>query len=306
MKLFRNATAAVALLVLTANLVQAETPSPAVDPSSVPALTQLVAQGKRPHFLRRDDKLKLNLWWLETQNGEPGLVYTTLDGDYLFLGYVLDSQLKPLTTDHIAEAKAVMGVGAAPSAAATPASASPAPAVAQAPGPSGKSASMLKALSSASTIELGNRNAPLAYVIVDPRCPYCHIFLDKVAPAIDAGKIRLRVLVSNALASSASDATAILGSKHPVEMLKAAFFPGGPRAARPESADEAKANQDLGMERLQVNENTRLLLDKMIGDGGGVPLIIYRSKSQGGKVGTVRGAPADVNGLVADTANIDG
>lgn len=54
---------------------------------------------------------------------------------------------------------------------------------------------LLEAVRNAAYVEIGDRTAPLAYVILDPACHACRAAMAEVRDRVDAGELQLRVLL---------------------------------------------------------------------------------------------------------------
>jgi protein-disulfide isomerase len=309
--------ACVAFLVLAASGALAQTPLRAAaatpppggpQPEAVPALASILEQGIHPRFLKHDATMGLDVWWLPASNGQPRPIYTTPDGRFLLIAMVFDgaNASVPMLTQEVAEITAVMtadGTLPAPAptdfAAAAPATSVPSPApaesdnqtaVATQPPAGDKAKEVLRLLASAPTVLLGRAGAPVVYAVVDPQCPYCERFYRTIKPAVDAGQVQLRLIVTAALHGSAPITESLLSaadySAAWTEYMNSAVLP------------QATAT---GGDMVTRTEQTRLALDRAIG-GSGVPLIIYQSKSQHAP-GFFRGVKAEqVAQIVADAA----
>jgi thiol:disulfide interchange protein DsbG len=89
------------------------------------------------------------------------------------------------------------------------------------------------------SIEIGDPQAPVVHMVADPNCVYCSQAWKHLAPAVDAGKIRLKVaLVAVLKQSSIGKNAAILQSPNPAQAFKK-NEEGYGQAARGEGGIEA-------------------------------------------------------------------
>jgi protein-disulfide isomerase len=74
----------------------------------------------------------------------------------------------------------------------------------------------LKAAEATPFFEVGSRLAPVTlWMVADPKCPYCHAAWDKLEPMVFDKKIKVRVIMINALEGSEPFAREILASPAP-------------------------------------------------------------------------------------------
>ena len=173
------------------------------DPKMVPVLAKLVSDGYKVRFMRHDDSLGLDIWFVTLPTNVPQPVYVTGDGKALIGGhaYMIKSDANPteltyLTGQHFVEATAVLandGIfpvkqadqsapsqqpaplppAQGPQASATtspvPAVVSAAPARPQEQPPRLTGAGLLTAFDGTHFIEAGKPEAPLMYAVVDPQ-----------------------------------------------------------------------------------------------------------------------------------------
>lgn len=145
------------------------------------------------------------------------------------------------------------------------------------------------------TILVGSRG-PVLTAFFDPNCTFCHQLYQQLAPALAAGKLRLRVvLVGIVKASSKPRAASILAAADPAAALAAneAHFDvrheEGGAAIRTEGVTQATAAVAANM----------ALFDKA--GTRGTPTLLYCSRSRK-QVQQVPGLPRDLNALVQDLA----
>lgn len=124
------------------------------------------------------------------QDHQSSVIYVDKDGDYLFLGTLINHQGKNITSKHQPKSK--------------------------------QHSPAIKAFQEAhktSWFEQGNPKAPhLIYVIAEPNCSACHYLYQTIKPYIAKGNLKVRwIMVSFLKPSSLGKAAAIIASKNPAQ-----------------------------------------------------------------------------------------
>ncbi|MCW2240757.1 hypothetical protein [Azospirillum canadense] len=301
------------------------------DPTAAPVLAPLIADSDRltaandpnryskPRFLTNDPHSGLDVWFMATKDNDVRIVYTNPAGTAIIGGKLFavnptnpGGDLVYLLGQHTIAAIAVLaseGKLPPPSAAAgpdqtaatpvTPSTSRPSTASPQAvqSRPPLKGSAMLAAFDAATWIESGtNPTAPLIYAVVDPECPYCANFTAAILPELDAGRVRVRWLVTAPLAAgnggkSFVSATNILSA--PAADRSAAWIDHAER--RPAKPSDAAAQSTA---RAEVAANDQMRMTMLDANGlSGVPFLFYRTKD--GQIGYRLGINAsDVPALV--------
>lgn len=127
------------------------------------------------------------------QDNESSVIYVDKDGDYLFLGTLVNSRGKDITAE--AQSKYIDN--------------SPA-------------AKAFHAAQNTDWFEQGNPNAPhQIYVIAEPNCSACHYFYESVKPYIANGQLKIRwIMVAFLRSSSLGKAAAIMSAKNPAQAFE--------------------------------------------------------------------------------------
>ena len=199
-------------------------------PDYSPVLQQFKSQGVTETYLGRKYGLD---GWLLTKDTKVQVVYVTPDGQGAVIGTLYGPSGKLETSTQLAEAQqkglipAAVNSGSvippAPGASTAPAAAEPAATATGAPPPgvvaatkAGEAPSerLWKQVEASTYIKIGPDTAPPFYVIMDPRCEYCHklytILTDKYLPN---NALQLRIIPVGILgADSAKEAQQILSS----------------------------------------------------------------------------------------------
>jgi thiol:disulfide interchange protein DsbG len=281
---------------LSAGAAAPASPAGEKDPHSMPVFSFVLKAGLTPRFLRRDDALGLDVWYIVEQ-GVPGMFYVTANGCCIIDGKIYgqkDGGPVPLTELHRLEATTLLAAqGIFPEAAASQ-SVGTAPAVAE---PAVTGPKLVAALENTRWTEIGKPSAPMVYAVVDPECPYCHGFWELIRPEIDAGRIRVRLVITGALSPlngglSERNAASILASAVPGDAWDA--HTPGTQVAPPDGANAAK-----GVAAVAQNDEFRknVLVPARLTQ---VPLIVSRNNK--GEIGFHRGI--DDKGLTALLANL--
>lgn len=172
------------------------TPALAADPQMPAPLETLAKEGAQVRFLGTQGGLD---GWIAMQNGQEQYFYVTPDREYLLLGLLFDKTGKMITLAQVSELQKQGGpvldiLKAEPST----------KGVSVADGIPKKdeivkslknsSEQMYADIEGANWVALGQPDAPLIYMIIDPQCPYCHEFMKTLRPEILAGKIQVRMI----------------------------------------------------------------------------------------------------------------
>jgi thiol:disulfide interchange protein DsbG len=137
----------------------------------------------------------------------------------------------------------------------------------------------------ANGFEMGQANAPVAQIFIDPMCPHCKEMLSAVWPAIDAGMVRLRVIPVGAVAPQSQGMAAYL-LRAPDAPNRLRKLMGGDMSAVPSDSDAPTA---------PIMDNTKILIDWKLNS---VPITLYRGRD--GKVKLLEGPPTDLETFLKD------
>lgn len=158
------------------------------------------------------------------QDNQSSVIYVDKDGDYLFLGTLINHQGKDITSKH------------------QPKSIAHSPA-----------AKAFQKAHDTNWFEQGNPKAPhLMYVIAEPNCSACHYLYQTIKPYIAKGNLKVRwIIVSFLKPSSLGKAAAIIASKNPAQAFakdevnfNSSTETGGIQAIKPVPIKIKKALQD--------------------------------------------------------------
>ncbi len=145
-----------------------------------------------------------------------------------------------------------------------------------------------QALSHTRYIAEGHKG-PVAYLFMDPDCPYCHQLFDLLQKPVAEGRVRLRAVVVGFLTPrSPGKAAAILGAAHPLKALQynEAHFrfqhgrpDGGIAPASPAAVQKLRGTLARNYAFLSGKES--LLPQLGLGPGvTSVPLLVYRKEDR--------------------------
>ena len=298
------------------------------DAATVPVLAPLVADSERltaandparftkPRFLTHDAQSGFDVWFMATKDNDVRIVYTNSSGTVISGGRLFavnpsnpKGDLVYLLGQHTIAAMAVLASEGKlpPSTASGQQPATPTAASSMSPDsatqsrPPLKGSTILAAFDAATWIESGsNPAAPLVYAVVDPECPYCANFASAILPDLDAGRVRVRWIVTAPLA-------AVNGGKSLVSATSILAAPPAERSAswmahiehRPVTLSDPAA-QSTARGQLAANDQMRMTILDANGLSG-VPFMLYRTKE--GQIGYRLGINAsEVPALVQSLA----
>lgn len=281
------------------------------DPAKVPVLAPLIADSERlttandpnrftkPRFLTHDAQSGYDVWFTSNKDNEAKIVYTNPAGTVISGGRLFavnpanpNGELVYLLGQHTLAAMAILAsegklppaTSNAPNQSATSPTIPPATSSqsvqpqAALPRPQLKGGAILAAFDAATWIESGtNPTAPLVYAVVDPECPYCANFTSAILSDLDAGRVRVRWIVSAPLASgnsgkSLASATDILAAP-PTDRASAWIDHTEHRPSKPSNPSARN------VARAQVVANDQMRMTILDANGlSGVPFLLYRTK----------------------------
>lgn len=128
-----------------------------------------------------------------------------------------------------------------------------------------------------------NEKAPLLYLVVDPRCEYCHALWHEVRPYVLSGKIRAMIILSSAKGGAASldDAAQILSS-HKAGSLWMNGVGNNPAAPVPMLTQPSDEHYQAYYRAVETSNNRFLqkYAPAVISGSTGVPLSMFVSKNK--------------------------
>lgn len=258
------------------------------EPALPKPIAQLKDEGAQMKYLGRDLGFD---GWIAVKDGQEQYFYVTPDGSAFFLGVLFNKNGRAITYDQM---KRLQGkkdpvfddLMNAPSQKSSVAMADmPTPAAAPTASGASLSEQLMGDVVGGSAFIMGLANAPVVYMFVDPLCPHCKEMLKTLKPAVDAGKLRINVLMVGALhPESRPLAVGVLGAPDPSAAL-VSLMNGDIRAVKP-GADAPDPRLDRNLSILQ----------KWKFDG--TPVTVYRGRD--GTVKLVQGAVAKPEAILND------
>jgi protein-disulfide isomerase len=271
---------------------------PSVDYS--PVLKIFKSQGVTINYLGRKYGLD---GWLLLKDNKLQVLYVTPDGQGAVVGTMYGPDGNLVTGAQLDEAKSKgeLPAGMADQIATPPSvpplvggAAAPQPvpqAAASAPAPAGKdgeapSERLWKQVQSSTFIKFGSDKAPPLYVIMDPRCHYCHdLYVSLTGKYIANNAMQLRVIP-----------VGILGDDSNKEAAQVVSSPDSANLwAKIEQYNVGDLPPVAPGANAKIEKNHDIMSDWNL---TGTPSIIYRTKD--GKVKVVLGVPQDIDAIVAD------
>lgn len=272
--------------LLASLLVLLSIPAMAAEPAKPVVLQNLEKQGVALRYLGNDNGVN---GWVGFQNGQEQYFYATPDGQAIISGIMMNSKGDIVTMRQIQQLRerepsvdklaADVPPPAPPTSQATAADAQQ--------NPSAKSEQLWADFQSSSWVTLGSKDAPVIYMIVDPKCPHCHEAIDDIRKGgyIEKGQLQLRLIPVGLMdAQSLVQAANLLTVPDP----KSAFYQhlDGDKKALwvNEKADTSKIEANIELMRKWKLDVT--------------PFSVYKDKA--GKLKILRGRPENLKALVAE------
>ena len=253
------------------------------DPYANPALAGFLKTGAKAYYLGQQSGMN---GWLLMKNGQIQAGYAPPDNSEIIIGAMFGSdgisitvaQLSKLmeTNPEISEVlKGALGAGATAAAQQTP--------VAHPDSPGEK---LLKDMTEAATISLGNPAAPQVMMVMDTNCKHCRASWELLRDYVVKGIIQLRMLpVANMDSESERSAAVLLKSPDPLNAWNK--YTTGDRsmlagAAAPDAVTALRANHAL-VDRWKIDST---------------PYFVYRDKN--GQVKIIKGEIEKIQTLLTD------
>jgi thiol:disulfide interchange protein DsbG len=208
---------------------------------------------------------------IETGQGQDGIIYTTADGRYVFMGDLFQADGTNLTQNYTQKY--------------LPAST---------PAPAATPAQIWQQLGAVTQFQVGNPKAAKHVVMfLDPNCIYCHLTYVAMQPYLKNGSLRLSIVPVGVIkASSPARAEAMLAAADPAKALsqdEAQFD-----AQNEEGGLAAAANPPAKIVA-EINANDNFMQTHNI---DGTPYLLFHDAS--GAVQGVSGMPPDIKAFLAE------
>lgn len=252
-----------------AEAVQSALPSDGTDkrtpPAAVLSLGEIVDMREMPEN-------NLTAWLIRAPNGRQMTFYTTADGKNIFSGTVWDLATKQ-NINQVFDTNASVGI--------TGSAGQSVQEVVQTDGGSsllgkytGEIPEAIKALDSLGGPKIGNGGpGETLYVIIDPRCPYCHQAYDSLKPYMNKG-VTIKWIPTVALGQPEQglpQANAVLHARTRAELDKIMTDPKAyPRALEGKDGEDLQRNLSFMFQAFEQN-----------GGQAGVPAAFFVDKNTG-------------------------
>lgn len=251
------------------------------------ALQALADRGAQLRYLGTDHGMD---GWIAIYQGQEQYYYVTPDKKAFVTGLMFGDDGRPVTIEQVRALQAqggdvldLLAAGEAPKEA--PASIESVADAAKLKTPGER---MFAEVENSNWIRLGKESAPVIYSFVDPQCPHCHDFIQKLRKDyIDTGLIQVRIIPVGFQEGSLAQAAFLLASADAEERFYKHL--DGDKNALP-------AKSDVSTQAIQKNMALMQAWKFNV-----TPLTTYRSKS--GEVKIVRGVAKDIPALIADLPN---
>jgi thiol:disulfide interchange protein DsbG len=252
-------------------------------PSIPDALQALADEGAQLRYLGTEHGLD---GWIAIYQGQEQYYYVTADKKAFVTGLMFGDDGRPITIDQVKELQAQSGDVLDLLAEDKPAEAPQTPnTVSEAITLKSPGERMFEGVENSNWIRLGQDSAPIIYSFIDPQCPHCHDFIQKLrADYIDKGLVQVRIIPVGFQEGS---------------LAQAAFLLAAPDAAQrfykhlDGDKDAIPAKSDVSTQAIQKNMALMQAWKFNV-----TPLTTYRAGN--GEVKIVRGLPKDIPALMAD------
>lgn len=278
-------------LALLAALMISTSPALAQSKGSVPdvpdALAALSERGAQLRYLGKEHGMD---GWIAIYQGQEQYYYITQDGKAFVTGLMFGQDGRPITIEQVRTLQQQGGEFLDLLAEDKPEAQSleevkKQTSIVDAAKAQTPAERMYADIEKTNTVRLGSASAPLVYSFIDPQCPHCHDFIQKVRKDyIEKGALQVRMIPVGFIQGSPEQAALLLASPDG----EARFYKhlDGDKDALP--AKESVSTQSV-QKNMAVMQAWKFDV---------TPLTIYRSRS--GEIKIVRGVPKDIPGMIAD------
>ena len=278
-------------LALLAALLISASPAFAQDKAAVPdvpeALAALSERGAQLRYLGKEHGMD---GWIAMYQGQEQYYYITADGKAFVTGLMFGEDGRPITIDQV---RALQQQGgefldllaedtAKPESLADVKKETSIVDAAKMKSPAER---MFADVEGSNTVRLGSATAPVIYSFVDPQCPHCHEFIEKIRKDyIEKGVVQVRIIPVGFIQGSPEQAALLLASPDAEERFYKHL--DGDKEALP-------TKENVSTQAVQKNMAVMQAWKFDV-----TPLTVYRARN--GQVKILRGVPKDIPGLIAD------
>lgn len=278
-------------LALLAALVISASPAFAQSKGSVPdvpeALAALSERGAQLRYLGKEHGMD---GWIAMYQGQEQYYYITQDGKAFVTGLMFGQDGRPITIDQVRTLQQQGGEFLDLLAEDRPSPQSledvkKQTSIVDAARTQSPAERMFADIEKANILRLGQASAPVIYSFIDPQCPHCHDFVQKLRKDyIEKGALQVRVIPVGFIQGSPEQAALLLASPDGEQRFYNHL--DGDKAALPikESVSTQSVQKNMAVMQAWKFDVT--------------PLTVYRSRS--GEIKIVRGVPKDIPGMIAD------
>lgn len=278
-------------LALLAALMISTSPAFAQNKGSVPdvpdALAALSERGAQLRYLGKEHGMD---GWIAIYQGQEQYYYITQDGKAFVTGLMFGQDGRPITIEQVRTLQQQGGEFLDLLAEDKPAAQSleevkKQTSVVDAAKTQSPAERMFADVEKANTVRLGSATAPLIYSFIDPQCPHCHDFINKVRKDyIEKGALQVRIIPVGFIQGSPEQAALLLASPD-----------GEDRYYRHLDGDKDALPAKESVSTQSVQKNMAVMQAWKFDV---TPLTVYRNRA--GEIKIVRGVPKDIPGMIAD------
>lgn len=274
---FLTLTLAILIIGQGSALAQSADPLPELpDP-----IQNLVNEGAQIRYLGKDNGMDA---WLTIKNGVEQYFYVLPDRSAFVMGVMFDKTGKLVTVQQVnrlrSEGDTLLDT------------------LAEFPTPEGNATEskpfefktpaeqMFADIESSNWVPLGKPGAPVMYSFIDPQCPHCHEFVQKVKNAgyLDNGQLQLRMIPVGFKEQTRAQSAFLIASPNPQERWFKHM--AGDKDALPAKSE---INQQGVQRNLAIMQSWKFNV---------TPMIVYRGGD--GSVKLIRGKPQNLQSIIAD------
>ena len=284
-----------ALLLAVVSLSTPVLAAGAVDASNVPAIAPFLKEaGSHAYFMGQESNL--NGWFITMPNDRVQIAYTSIDGQRLIIGAIFASDGTNITEQQLVALRehepAVnqLFTNTVEQAKANLVKKSGMDRVLKNLDPKSKGDMLYIDLAQMFHVQVGPKDAPLLFMVIDPNCPHCKHAWEQLQPLFGKTPLQVRLLPLGILGP---DSTRMAGELLDQDDAAAKWTEFAKANFDPKVLDGTPSANGAAKEKLN-----RTLFDKWHLQA--TPFIAYRSKS--GSIKVLNETPKDMAALVADIA----
>lgn len=243
-------------------------------------LQNLANDGAQVRFLGKDEGVD---GWIAIKNGQEQYFYVLPNGSFVS-GILFDAKGKTITINQVKSLRQQSG-GILDTLAADIPKANNVQDVKEAQKYEFKTPSeqLFFDIETSNWVPIGKAGTPVFYSFIDPQCGHCHAMMEKIKPYVDQAKVQVRMIPVGFKEETRAQAAFLMATPSPETVWWRHL----------EGASPIPASQEISQQGVQRNLSIMQSWKLSV-----TPLLIYRGVDE--KVKIIRGAPKDIDALIAD------